>query len=564
MEGPPPPSAAGHQPPVFDPQPEGRVWTAFPLHDLGLIQGKGRLGQPFQLDSGSLRGMAMTVRRVVDALGRRAFDIDFEARAGSLEALRRKLLEKGAVEVPCAFPRTQLDPSGALVETQESSVLPGQALELVRDGRWRVRFVPFAPEALRGAVQLRVYGEDDAATRALRELITTLDLQAMFASPSPSAKRRWKLLRALWAARPHHLPPRRTPEQLRRAIDAALARLGITTEPEAQSPEDAALSALAFEHSPAWLIQSIGRGHKIERYVMADQLALSTEGVDRALAAGVAPARAEALARFAVLAKRAPGTARALVSRDVEALSPALLEAALTQSGLADDAGRVPGLSVEEVYPGYFTVYDPELAAEAEAAGAAYLYSTVGSVDRVYQILSEGQKSSLVRYREGLLISGLSSVEDFASGGARSVFSRLVTRAAIEQAETKPIAFNDWDGTRPYKVLLDRAVLGRTDWYGFVGDAYGDPRRIQPHSRGEAAVRRISQACDQDNEVMFPYGNAPRFIRGVVCQTEEQRQELIQFLRAQGLDQIGEHPLEEAIFASTKLFPLPEDRGATP
>lgn len=174
----------------FDPQPEGNVWTAFPLHDLGLIRTTGRHGQAFRLDSGSLRGMALMVRRVVDE-GRQGFEISFEARGAAGETYRRRLVDRGAKTTTCSFrvatPDESTDGRSRLVEGSGTATVSGEALVLEHPGRWRVSFVAHKPEALRGSMRLRVFGDDKAATEALSDAIIRLGLQSAFAPPAQQA-----------------------------------------------------------------------------------------------------------------------------------------------------------------------------------------------------------------------------------------------------------------------------------------------------------------------------------------------------------------------------------------
>lgn len=562
----------------FDPQPEGNVWTAFPLHDLGLIRTTGRHGQAFRLDSGSLRGMALMVRRVVDE-GRQGFEISFEARGAAGETYRRRLVDRGAKTTTCSFrvatPDESTDGRSRLVEGSGTATVSGEALVLEHPGRWRVSFVAHKPEALRGSMRLRVFGDDKAATEALSDAIIRLGLQSAFAPPAQQATDRLKLLRSLWAAHPEIQLGYRSLEDLAPAIEQACHRESIPPPTRAPlSPEELGLVELALKVSPRALIHIIhekrssfeeGEGFASDlQQELRRELNLDNQQLEEAKKTPVSPERAQVLLRLSTLAAEAPATAMALVARDVEGLKPAQLEAALASHGVDTSPERLAELSINEVYPGYFTVYDPKVAEAAEQAGAAYLYSTADNPERVHGILCGGQKSSLTRYGEGILIEGMSSAADFATGGARSVFSRLVTRSAIDRARSQSgsssaMRFNDWGGERPYKLILDRRILGRTDWYGFTGDSYGQTKKLSAQHRGVNIVKAIDQRYSPSNEIMFPVGNDPKFIRGVVTATNEQRDELITYLSERGITEIQGRPLAEAIMVSTRLCALPED-----
>ena len=148
------------------------------------------------------------------------------------------------------------------------------------------------------------------------------------------------------------------------------------------------------------------------------------------------------------------------------------LRQALKDAGIDPTSDQVKNLGFQEVYPGYFTVVDPELPKLCAEAGARYLYSTLDTPERIWQALTGGQKSSLTRFSEGMLVQGKSTASDFDTGGASSVFARLVTASAIDKGQKEKKSgqshgnhkFQDWGGSRPFKLILNRRVLARTDW----------------------------------------------------------------------------------------------------
>ncbi|MFO0726584.1 MAG: hypothetical protein U1E65_22550 [Myxococcota bacterium] len=560
----------------FDPRPDGNIWTAFPLHDLSLIRTQGRHGQGFRLDSGSLRGMALFARRVEEA-GTPAFEISFEARGTARETYRRRLVDRGASKRTAKFQTCTVentaDGKSKLVEASGGTSVHGEVLVLEQPGRWRVSFVARKPEALRGSMRIRVYGDDKAATEALNDVVIRLGLQSAFAPPAPSATDRLKLLRASWPVNADLRVGYHAIEELLPQIEQAIHRDDVPalTRPPLTA-EEAALIDYALSINPRFFLNLLesnsGLPGEVGAFAPALRIGLrgldlTPEAIDAAAKTELPPGRAEALLRLVTLAHAEPAVADALLSRDVENIKGPQLEAALAKQGIDTSPARLAQLSIEEVYPGFFTVFDPMLAAQAEAAGAAYLYSTIANPESVHAVLTGGQKSSVTRYDEGILISGMSSSADFKTGGARSVFTRLVTRSAIEAAR-RPGAdhhatFNDWSGERPFKLILDRKILARTDWYGFTGDQFGETGKVTAENRGVKIVKAIDQNYSSYNEIMFPIGNDPRFVRAVVTGTEEQRQQLIEHLQAKGLTEIGGRPLEEAVIHAPKLFTLPED-----
>jgi hypothetical protein len=197
--------------------------------------------------------------------------------------------------------------------------------------------------------------------------------------------------------------------------------------------------------------------------------------------------------------------ARTLSEGDLDKLKVSDLETALESAGV--DKARIAGLRYEEVFPGHFTVVDPAQEKGMVEAGARYLYSTVTSPDHVYSILQAGQKSSVQRYKDGLIIDGMSTNADFVTGGATGVFTRLVTQDAI-------YADQSWMG-RTYKLVQNSSQLARTDWYGWDGDYYGRRWDLTSDTNfGVELVKRIdgsgSGSYKTANELIFTAGNRPR------------------------------------------------------
>lgn len=211
---------------------------------------------------------------------------------------------------------------------------------------------------------------------------------------------------------------------------------------------------------------------------------------------------------------------------DLDKLKPEAVEAALTAAGYT--AERIAGLRYEEVFPGHFTVLDPALEQAMVETGARYLYSTVTSPEHVHSILQHGQKSSLQRYKDGLIIDGMSTSADFVTGGAVGVFTRLVTQDAIYGGQS-------WMG-RTYKLVQSTAQLARTDWYGWDGDYFGRRWELETKTNfGPALVKKIDHDGYQSaNELIFTAGNRPQSIQRVVATTEADRDALLKHLEAQG------------------------------
>lgn len=233
---------------------------------------------------------------------------------------------------------------------------------------------------------------------------------------------------------------------------------------------------------------------------------------------------------------------------DLDKLKPADLEKALADAGWSAD--RIAGLRYEEVFDGHFTAVDPQQAEDMARAGARYLYSTVTKPEHVLSMLTGGQKSSMQRYKEGMIINGMSTNSDFTTGGAVGVFTRVVTLGAIYDNKS-------WTG-RTYKLIQNYKQLGRTDWYGWNGDKFG--RRWQLDS-GEnfgtnllGKIESKSGSYASSNELIFTGGNTPSNVDRVVATTADARKTLIEFLSKEGYEPHNGLPLEDFVVLSPKFL----------
>lgn len=238
--------------------------------------------------------------------------------------------------------------------------------------------------------------------------------------------------------------------------------------------------------------------------------------------------------------------ARELAAGDLDKLKPADLAQALESAGF--DAKRIESLHYKEVFPGHFTVMDPMQKEAMVAAGARYCYSTVTDPEHVYSILTGGQKSSVQRYKEGLIINGMSTNADFVTGGATGVFTRLVTQNAIYEGKS-------WAG-RTYKLVQSHENLARTDWYGWDGDFYGRRWSLESQTNfGVDLVKKIDSGGGYKdyNELIFTAGNRPEVIDRVVATSEADRQKLIKLLKEKDYKPHNGLTIEEFVVLSPQF-----------
>jgi len=583
--------------------PEAGIQSSFPLDDLSKISTEGRYAQGFRLDSGSLRMMWMSVRRTQESDGTGGFEIFFQAHAGSVDRYKKRMETAGAKPSTLSFYGAAPDPSSpadkSILKKDGTKWNPsGKSLLLETPGKWQVEFVPGEPEAIKGAMQIRVLGSDVDATKALNEVVAKLGLQSAFAPPDPKALERFKMLRLLWQIAPGateklKLKPR---EDLAGSADLKAA----ATEADApamlavdaadlnnpKNAQRAKLASLLYDTSPtafiAWAKSDSQSANGILPSPSSTDAssallsALATAGVPKdsplvteALAGPVEAKSARALLTLGVLAKKTPEKATELITREVESIKLDQLHDLCAEKGISEE--RIANLRFDEVYPGYFTVVDPSLSSELYKDGARWLYSTGDNPERIFQMLTGGQKASLTRFQEGILIQGKSSSSDFGTGGAYSVFTRLVTEKAIETYKNKPDVstgysyggsdkgWNDWGGSRPYKLVINRSILDRTDWYGYNGDNFGRTTNLKPENHGSELVKTINAKFSTSNELCFPIGNDTAYIDYVACSTEDQKKALVDLLTSKGMTEWHGKPIADFVIVAPKLMDHPDD-----
>ncbi len=572
----------------------GGIQSSFPLDDLSQITTEGRYAQGFRLDSGSLRQMWMTVRRTTEADGKPGFEIYFQAHGAAVGRHKERLEKAGATSGTFAFFASDPDPSAeagkSTLKKNNTKWNPtsGSTLSLAQDGKWAVDFATATPEAIKGAMRIRVQGTDAEATKALQEVITKLGLQGEFAPPKPEALEKLKIMRLLWQISSgavdrlrfepaHALAAKPELAVATQETDATAAQAIASADLSApDTKKRAQLAALLYQTSPRGFLEWAKSDSSSNSGILPSsgsstphaslETALTNAGVPTngekylaALAEAPVAAEARALFQLGLLAKKALPKAEILAGRDVAQIKLGELQDLCAEIGVSEP--RLAQLRFDEVYPGYFTVVDPSLSKELHAEGARYLYSTSDNPERVWQMLSGGQKASLTRFQEGLLIQGKSSSRDFETGGASSVFSRLVTESVITKAKKGESGsnFHDWGGSRPYKLIINRRILDRTDWYGFNGDNYGRTTALKPENHGAALIKTINEKYSQTNEICFPIGNDAAYVDYVACATDAQKTQLIDFLTKQGVTEWAGKPLADFVIVTTKFIEHPED-----
>jgi hypothetical protein len=253
-----------------------------------------------------------------------------------------------------------------------------------------------------------------------------------------------------------------------------------------------------------------------------------------------------------------PKLAQKLHESDIDATSVAALKAWCEVHGISPvDVTRA---SVKEVFPGHITVMNPAQAERYKELGVEYVFAGVGSKEAALAVLgSDGLMSSEERMSRGVFVAGLSTWEDFRTGGADYVFTRMATKdAAGVDLATAPFAGS-------FQIAYRPEVLARTDWFGYSDDKYGntrDPDTFHKRKYGEELIDSIGAArggFSTGNEVMFQRGLSNDDVMHVFTQSEQNRAALLQDLNDAGVSQIGGRPLEEVVVVRQKMVELTDE-----
>lgn len=589
---PPPPS------PIRSADASLPISTVFPLEDLGKASFGPSGVAGFCLDGGGLRGMHLSLRCIAEPDGRPGFELFFWLQGHGVERFAARLSRLGAAPGTLAFSAGHRAEGRLQRDGDSWSPVRGGTQRLEREHSC-VELCKSGARTLQGAMRLRVYGDDAAASAELRRLVKQLGMSALLTPPSPEALDRLKRMRLLWQAAPSEADALKARplgevslEGLKKVPKKqAAARLADTLGPEGgaspalllqlaryaleRAPQrflDWARPAYSAEElaprgaSDAWLtkerilseLEEIQAGPAAAFQALLEGLPatdlgaivrvldLSPAELDAVRAATMTPEEAQAVLALAQLARRDPTALHRRVTKELDEVPAEAIDAALARAGVEE--ARTQGLELQEVAPGYFTVLDPSLPARLEAEGLRYLYSTFAAPEHVAQALLEGQSAALSRFQSGKLIAGKCTWADVELGGGNAVFARAVTSSIAERAAE---GFKNWSGSRPYKLILDPSVTARLDAWAQASAGYGLPRSRQKTT--ELQVRQMQGSGSPNNEIMFPVGVDPSYVRAVSCETAEQRAALLEVLSAEGLTTIAGRPIAEAVRVDAAL-----------
>ena len=185
-----------------------------------------------------------------------------------------------------------------------------------------------------------------------------------------------------------------------------------------------------------------------------------------------------------------------------------------------DEVEMASRLKRQKIISGYSTLVDENKTPELEERYGRFApyhqaYSSGGVVET---IMSGGLLSSQERYSRGAFVDGLSTVKDFHTGGADSVF----TRTFAEQAKTNRDLSPHEEGGRSYFIIMDPNLYNRTDFYSYPKDLYGStaevPFRLWRQSPDEVLEGQVDgEGFKVDNEQMFRTGIPTESFQAIAC-----------------------------------------------
>lgn len=187
----------------------------------------------------------------------------------------------------------------------------------------------------------------------------------------------------------------------------------------------------------------------------------------------------------------------------------------------------------QEVYPGQYVWSIKGLAQEARDVGAIALMAGVGTLgdtsdvvaQRIVSMLKTGSMSSQDRLQAGMIIKGCSPDSDLISGGAESVFTRMVTKDMSKKLGDYPLAGK-------MQILYDLDVVERVG-FGYNSDQFGTKNpKTYPYRPN---IVELTEGARNLNEVCIRNRIGPKFIKGVLVENDDEKKNLLDALRAEGL-----------------------------
>lgn len=241
--------------------------------------------------------------------------------------------------------------------------------------------------------------------------------------------------------------------------------------------------------------------------------------------------------KMRVIWQTAPAEAARL---NVATVTDAQIDRTLKALGITQK--RLDAIQIRKVAEGYWTLYDPENVVLAKKYRAAYLYHEASDINAAANVLTSGELLATTnRYGRGIIAQGASSSSDIGTGGADSVFTRIVFDNQVGK-ESRYGGFGD------YVFVFDTKALERTDWYAYDGDRFGTTEDYTFNNRygTEEHFKNSRNHYRRSNELLFRKTLPLDTLKEVRVPSYD-RQALIDKLHSVGISSINGIRLENLI-----------------
>lgn len=193
---------------------------------------------------------------------------------------------------------------------------------------------------------------------------------------------------------------------------------------------------------------------------------------------------------------------------------------------------------------GYETIVIPDRhKAYKEKYGSFATFHRFYNTEGILQVLSNGMLSSHQRYRQGILVDGWSTWEDFKRGGANSVFTRTIS----EHTEQREFGMSFLNGIN---LIFNPKIWDRLDFYLYSSDCFGNTsdeffkNRLSPEEY-------LSQIADgtygKNNEQMFRRCIPIDMFMGILVRSRKEKAHMIKELKEAGIFNINGKSLNSFI-----------------
>ncbi len=219
--------------------------------------------------------------------------------------------------------------------------------------------------------------------------------------------------------------------------------------------------------------------------------------------------------------------------RDEDALDKALASCGVTDE-IFQNTKVVAGFNGKQVVT---TDHDKDAIVDA---GVEFVYMGMGGISSVYARLREGKGlwANRAKWLCGVKGSEGSVNSDHNGGGTCVAFTRL----GNVNADGDSWGYKCED----VKFIIHPRVLERTDWFDLNGDHYGKWANHNSGKRGQQI-----QHHESSNECDFEDGISLRDVAGVVVETAAEKQQLIGWLKKDGIVEVNGIALEHFIQVAT-------------